>query len=277
MRFSTLIEMISAAHLTPYVFGDVGDERGGLMLVAPPGHLKTTAIEILEQFPRILMVSNITNGTLTDLREAFVSGEIRTLGFPDYDMLYKRHSSVSSQLEGTIMSLMGEGFRKAPYKDQRIQVMKARCTVVAGITLKCYEERIPGWLDSGFARRFLWSQFKVKNPEELEEALVHFKKAQLDGDFTMKIPMTRIPYNLNENISRKILYHLRSQPDRKLPFIFAQRLVCVLVWKHGQEEGWNLWQDFAPSLWKDGTMIEIDPYGLSGINETAQSQYSQRV
>lgn len=266
MRFGTLIEIISAAHLTPYVFGDIGEERGGLMLVAPPGHLKTTAIEILEQFPRTLLVSNITNGTLTNLRESFISGEIKTLGFPDFDMLYKRHSSVSSQLEGTIMGLMGEGFRNPPFKDQRTAVMKARCTIIAGITIKCYEERLSGWLDAGLARRFLWSQFKVKNPEQLEEAIVHFKRAQLDGDFTMKIPMTRIPYNLNENISRKILYHLRGQPDRKLPLIFAQRLVCVLVWKHGQIEGWNIWNDFAPSLWKDGGMIEIEDHGLQGIN-----------
>jgi hypothetical protein len=262
MKFGTLVEMVSAAHLTPYVFGDVGEERGGLMFVAPPGHLKTTAIETLEQFPRTLLVSNMTNGKLTDLRESFISGEIKTLGFPDFDMLYKRHGSVSSQLEGTIMGLMGEGFRNPPFKDQRLTTMKARSTIIAGITVKCYEEHLPGWLDNGFARRFLWSQFKVKNPEALEEALVHFKKARLDGDFIFKIPGSRIPYNLNENISRKILYHLRSQPDRKLPLIFAQRLVCVLVWKHGPEQGWNIWQDFAPSLWKDGGLIEIESDGL---------------
>lgn len=262
MRFGTLVEIVSALHLSPMVFGQAGEERGGVMFVAPPGHLKTTAIETLEQFPRALLVSNITNGKLTDLRESFIAGDVKTIGFPDYDMIYKRHSSVANQIEGTLMSLCGEGYRNPAFGDQRVSNLRSRCTIVAGCTVKCYEHHLPDWLDSGFARRFLWSKFRVKNPEAMEEALIEFKKAQLDGDFIMKIPSKPIPWNLSATITRKILHQLRHQPDRRLPFIVAQRIACVLVWKLGQDEGLDVWNDFAQSLGKDGADIEIEEEGL---------------
>lgn len=258
MHFGTLVEIVSALHLSPMVFGQAGEERGGLMFVAPPGHLKTTAIETLEQFPRTQLVSNITNGKLTDLRESFIAGDIKTLGFPDYDMIYKRHGSVASQIEGTLMALCGEGFRNPAFCDQRVSVIKSRCTIIAGCTFKCYEEKLQGWLDSGFARRFLWSKFRVKNPEAMENALLEFKRAQLDGDFILKIPGKPIPWNLSKTITAKILHQLRYQPDRRLPFVLAQRIVCVLKWKHGEDTGLEYWNDFAPSLAKDGTEIEIE-------------------
>ena len=157
------------------------------------------------------------------------------------------------------MSLMGEGFRNPAFSDQRTNVTKAHCTIVAGITIKCYERNISEWIDSGFARRFLWSRYVVKNKHVLEEALVQWKRYNLDGDFTLKIPGSamKIPYGVEQKEARQILYSLRFQPDRKLPFITAQRIVSVLRWKHGQKEGWRLWEDFSPSLGKDGCLIEV--------------------
>jgi hypothetical protein len=258
VKFSTLEEIVAAAHLTPTVENEkTTQERGGLMLVAPPGHLKTTAIEVLDDYPRTMLISNITNGNLGSMRESFISGDIKTIAFPDYDMLYKRHSSVSSQLEGTLMGLMGEGFRNPAFKDQRIYATKARVTVIGGITLKCYEGHIPDWLDSGFARRFLWCKFRVKNQEVMEEAIAENRRHKLNGDFTYRIPNKIVPYSLTKEEGVKILWQLRFQPDRKLPQYFAQRLVCVLKWKYTVKEAWNIWNDFVPSLGKDGAEMVI--------------------
>lgn len=259
MRFSTLIEIVSAVHLSPLVAnGDVGEERGGIILVAPPGHLKTSAIEYLDQFPKTKMISNITVGKLNDLRESFIAGEIKTIAFPDYDMIYKRHGTVSSQVEGILMSLTGEGYRQGGFFDQRVNVLKSRVTVAAGITLKCYESKIPEWLDSGFARRFLFSRFRVVNPEKMEAALAKWKRAQLDGDFVMKVPMVgkSIPHSLTNAQAERVLWELRFQHDRKIPFILAQRIISVLNWKH-PKHGWKIWNDFSTSLGKDGAEIEI--------------------
>ncbi len=259
MKFSTLIEIVSATHLSSLVnSGDVGEERGGIILTAPPGHLKTSAIEYLDQFPKTKMISNITVGKLNDLRESFIAGEIRTIAFPDYDMIYKRHSSVAEQIEGILMSLTGEGYRQGGFFDQRVNVLKSRVTVVAGITLKCYEKKIADWLDSGFARRFLFSRFRVKNPDKMEEALARWKRAQLDNDFYMRVPHSgkTIPYALNEKQATKVLWELRFQHDRKIPYILAQRIISVLAWKHPRKY-WGIWNDFAPSLGKDGAEVVI--------------------
>jgi hypothetical protein len=258
MRFGTLIEVVAAVHLAPRVSGEVSKERGGLMLVAPPGQLKTTAIEYLDSFPKTKLISNITTSSLNQLRQDFLSEEVVTMGFPDYDMIYKRHSSVASQIEGTLMSLMGEGFRNPAFSDQRVNVTKARCTIVAGITIKCYERMQSDWIDSGFARRFLWSRYTLKNSELLEDSIAKWKRHQLDGDFVMRIPNAGfIPYCLNNVEAKRILYQLRYHVDRKLPFITAQRIVSVLCWKHGTKKGWEIWEDFATSLNKDGGIVVL--------------------
>lgn len=257
MKFGSLIEIVGAVHLAPRVSGEVSSERGGIMIVAPPGHLKTTAIEYLDIFPKTKLISNITTSCLNQLRQDFISEEIITLGFPDYDMIYRRHGSVSAQIEGTLMALMGEGFRNPAFSDQRINVTKARCTVIAGITIKCYENFVSQWIDSGFARRFLWSRYSLKNTELLEEALSRWKRFTLDGDFTLKIPKNLIPYSLSDDQAKKVLYQLRFQHDRKLPYITAQRIISVLTWKHGAKHGWEIWDDFAPSLGKEGCQIVL--------------------
>lgn len=257
MKFSSLVEVTSAVHLSPRVAGEVSDERGGLIHAAPPGQLKTTAIEYLEQFPKTKLISNITNKSLTALRQDFLSGEIVTMGFPDFDMIYKRHGSVASQIEGTLMSLTGEGFRNPAFSDQRVDVIKARCTIIGGITIKCYEDKISEWIDSGFARRFLWSRFTLKNPEKLEESIAKWKRFELDGDFILRLPANKIPHCLSNSQGLKVLYQLRFQHDRKLPFITAQRIISVLCWKHGTKKGWEIWDDFADCLGRDGGSVVL--------------------
>jgi hypothetical protein len=179
------------------------------------------------------------------------------MGFPDFDMIYKRHGSVSAQVEGTLMSLMGEGFRNPAFSDQRIHVLKARCTIIGGVTIKCYENMISAWIDSGFARRFLWARYTVKNPEALEASIVQWKRHQLNGDFVMRVPKNLIPHTLTKNQAEKVLWQLRFQHDRKLPFIVAQRIISVLIWKLGTPRGWEVWDDFVPSLGKDGAKVII--------------------
>lgn len=257
MKFSSLVEIASATHLAPRVAGEVSDERGGMMFAAPPGQLKTTAIEYLEQFPKTKLISNVTCKSLNALRSDFLSGEIVTMGFPDYDMIYKRHGSVASQIEGTLMSLTGEGFRNPAFSDQRVDVLKARCTILGGVTIKCYEDKISEWIDSGFARRFLWARFTLKNPELLEESISRWKRFQLDGDFILRLPQNKIPHCLTDKQGSKVLYQLRYQHDRKLPQITAQRIISVLCWKHGVKKGWDIWDDFAPALGRDGAQIVL--------------------
>lgn len=257
MKFSTLVEVCGAMHFAYRVSGDVGSQRGGLMFVAPPGHLKTSAIEIVEQFPHAKIVSDLTVKALTAMRQDFISGEISTMAFSDFQKLYKRHGSVSSNIEGIVMALVEEGFRNPAFSDQRVTVTPARCTVIGGMTIKFFEEKISEWMDNGLARRFLWSRYAIKNMDVIDRALIQWKRAELDGGFTMKVPINAIPYKLNPTEAKRVLWQLRFQHDRRTPFIVAQRIICVLIWKLGESKAWSVWDDFVPSLSKEGTTLVI--------------------
>lgn len=258
MRFATLCEIISAAHLARYVNSPF-KQRGGLFLVAPAGHLKTSALEIIEEYERVLVISDLTVKSVTAMREDIVGGKIQTLAFSDYEKIYKRHTSVSSNIEGIIMSLAEEGFRNPAFSDQRISAIPARCTILGSMTIKCFEDHTAQWLDNGFMRRFLWCRYFLHSSEFLEDAIATWKQAEIDGDFFMKVPSNRsIPYNLEDDEITKIRYTLRFQDDKKTPFILAQKIFCVLKWKFAKRdpsEPMKLWLDFAEGLAKDGAVM----------------------
>lgn len=260
MKFSTLCEIIGAVHLSIYVKGPF-EERGGLMLVAPPGHLKTTAAELLSEFERTLVISDLTVKSIIGMRDHLVGGNVYTLIFSDYAKIHKRHGSVSANIEGVIMSLVGEGFRKPAYSDQRVSAVPARVCVVGCVTPKFSEQMEEQWLDNGFYRRFIWCRYKVAEPELLEDAIAQWRRAELDGNFSVRIPANRnIPYSLSEKEVTRLRYTLRFMPDRKLPLILAQKVLCVLKWKFGKQDEsvpLKIWDDFAESLTNDGAILSM--------------------
>jgi hypothetical protein len=260
LKFDTLVEICSAMHLTSEVVSDFA-QRGGIMFVAPPGHLKTTAIEIVEQFPHARVISNLTVRALTIMRQDFLSGNLKTMAFSDYENIYRRHSSVAGNIEGVLMGLAEEGFRNPAFSDQRISVLPARCGILAAISIKAYEERISGWLDSGFARRFLWSKYYADDKvlKHLEHSIIVWKKIALANGFTLQVPLTPIKVSITQEQSEKMLAQLRFQPDTRTPFILAKKIMSVLLWRHSKkpERAWEVWNDFAESLNKDGTVLTL--------------------
>lgn len=260
MKFETMVEICAAIHLSSEVEGDF-KQRGGLIFVAPPGHLKTTAIEIVEMFPHTRVISNLTVKTLSSLRQDFISGTLRTMALSDLENIYRRHSSVANQIEGVLMGLVEEGFRSPAFSDQRTSVIPARCTVLGAIAIKSFEERISAWLDSGFARRFLWSKYYAdkKVLDALEKSISDWKKNSLINGFNMKVPLSPIKMAIDLESSRKILYGIRFQPDQRTPYVLAKKIVSVLLWKfpRNPERAWEIWNDFVPSLGKDGTILTL--------------------
>lgn len=262
MQFSSLIEIVSAVVLSRYVQGPF-DERSGLFFVAPAGHLKTTVVDILDQFDRTLMVTNLTNKTLNAMRQDALSGQITVIGFADWEMIYRRHGSVSAQIEGSIMSLAGEGYRNPSFTDQRVTAIPARCTIIGCMTTKFFEHMYESWNDSGFLRRFMFPQYRLANPEQLEDAILKWKKAELDDGFVLKTPTNRhIPYSLESKETELIRHSLRFiKYDKKIPLILAQKIYCVLKWKFQRIDPHRpaiIWKDFAESLGKNGAVLELN-------------------
>ena len=235
MQYASLVEIVSAVHLGRYVTSPF-ESRGGLMLVAPAGQLKSTAIELLDTYPDAKVVSDINVQTLIKLREDFVGGDVQTLAFTDLEKLYKRHSAVASNVEGILMALVEEGFRKASFQDQRMTAPPARATVIGAMTLKFYETKITEWSDNGFARRFLIAHYRLANAYKLEQAIASWKKHELEDSFQARIPANRqIPYNVTESDQRKIDRALKHQRSRLTPRVTLGRVVSVLRWKFSRD------------------------------------------
>jgi hypothetical protein len=257
MKFGTLTEIVAALHLSNCVIGPF-EQRGGLMLISPAGGLKTSIVEILMEFPKVMMISDLTVKSLTDMRDAFLGDQIRTLVFSDFAKLYMRHGSVASNIEGVLMALISDGFRKPAFSDQRIQNQAARVLVIGCMTTQFFERMQSSWLDTGFHRRFLWCRYILQNPDLLEDAIFDWRKAELDGQFIMKIPKSKkIPMDLEEKERMLIRHTMRSLLDRKMPGIIGQRIFAVLKWKLGSEEAKRIWIDFAQSLTPDGAVLEL--------------------
>jgi hypothetical protein len=258
MEFRSLCEVISAAHLSRYVEGPIND-RGGLILVAPPGHMKTTAAEILREYTGVTIVSNVTVTSLTAMKDDFLAASTTTLVFSDIANIYRRHGSVSSNIEGVIMGLAGEGFRKPAFSDQRIQAVPARCLIIGCATPKFVEGKEGEWQDSGFYRRFIWARYLLSNPEVLEEALKRWKRYEIEEMFRIKAVNGRpILYSLSDS-EQDIVYHsLRFMKDRKTSIVLAQKILSVMKWKFRQgTRASDIWSDFAESLTPDGAKVSL--------------------
>jgi hypothetical protein len=260
MRFESMIEVNAAMHLSSEVDSDF-HQRGGLIYVAPPGQLKTTAIEIVEMFPHARVISNLTVKALSTMRQDFIGGTLRTLAISDLENIYRRHSSVANHIEAVLMGLVEEGFRAPAFSDQRMNVLPARCAVIGGLSIKAYEDHISAWLDSGFARRFLWSKYYCDKSviKKLEQSILEWKKFALLNGFDVRVPTSPIKVHINEEDSARVAKQLRFQPDLRTPYVTAKKIISLLLWKFQKKpsRAWEIWNDFAPSLGKDGCLLTL--------------------
>lgn len=143
------------------------------MMVGPPGVLKTTCVEFLDNsFPDALILSDVNVQSLTKIKERFTSGSIRTLVLPELGKIYQRHAATASNVEGTLQALAGEGFHSASFEDATISRLKARATVVGAMTGDTREKHASDWQASGFARRFLWALITLQDPDALDRAVI---------------------------------------------------------------------------------------------------------
>ena len=254
MEYATLVEIVSAMHLTRYVQSPF-PQRGGLMLVAPPGAFKTTIAETMDEYSATQVISDMNVQTLVGMKEQFLSQNITTLAFSDFAKLYKRHGSVASNMEGIIMALAEEGFRKPSWLPQTTGALPARCAIIAGMTESFFNSKVKDWEDNGFLRRFLFARYIVSNIEIMEDAVSHWRKAVLDGNFSATIPASRtISYTLSREDVRLVTYAIRHQHNKVSASIMLQKIFCVLRWKFASDlkKANFLIRDFMPCLSKRG-------------------------
>lgn len=264
VRAEALLEAICALHLASYVDGPVKD-RGGAMLVGPPGMLKTTFLDILDlNYHNVLSASNLNTTTLLKLQGQFFNGTMRSIILPDLQALYAGDPRTAARLEQAIMQLAGEGNRGASWQDSRFQKFKARCAVFGALTQKHFEQMSNRWEESGFLRRFLWCGISLADPEALMNAIEDWHRAELG---TIKIPDTPgnsvIPESLTKEERKQIRSWLKYQPGpHEIQMSLMCRATCALRWHYQQHriksDAMDTMREFAETLQRDAARVVIE-------------------
>lgn len=228
------------------------------MLVAPPGGLKSTLIRVsLEDYPDSLLISDLNVSTLTQLRNSLIDGRYNTLGFGEFEKIYKRNPATAENIEGHLQALIEEGYLRASFEDQRVPSFPARCALIGGITPSLYSRRFNRWMEGGFARRLMFCSYTLQNPDAIMEAIERWKHISF-GKVMLTAPGNKkIPYDISPEENRKIRGMISAQPTHEGPFIALKKIFCVLKWRHDKSKAREIIQDFSECLQAKGACLQI--------------------
>lgn len=262
MRVDTLLEVLDAAMLSYYVKSD-WKQMGGMMLVGPPGDLKSTMIKAAaEPHPSTLVLSDLTLPSFKSMRDDVTSGRYKALSFTEFEKIYARQSSTSQNLEGLIKALTEEGFRHFGNEDQRMPSLESRCHVQAAVTMALFRKKYQEWSENGFSRRFLWLIFRLDDPDKITNAIHEWKLIEMGKITTRRPGNGSIPYRMEERESLYLQTLVREQPGGSIAsqYVLLKKIFCVLRWKHGQADGkkdraMEIIKDFSKCLTSKGTEL----------------------
>jgi hypothetical protein len=243
-------------------------DRGGLMLVGPPGVLKTSILDVLERsYPNVVTLSDVNTQMLVELRGQIAQEAIRTLVIPEYAKLYERDPRVASNVEGTIRALVAEGFRAASFEDARVNRISARCLVIGAMTEHLHGKRFADWEHSGFNRRFLWPVVTL-DAGVLDRAVHEWAYLKLDRGQPPPIPAEPIPQRTTPEERSALRMMVKHQPGgtHAAQFSLMVKILAVLQWWYARigrsrEDAFLVLHEFAGTLGREGAEILISPNG----------------
>lgn len=263
---STMIECLAAAHLSNYVDSPF-HERGGIMLIGPPGSLRTTLTRALDRaYADVMCLSDINQKGLSDLKQHLITGDKRTLVFTEYSKLYERNPHTASNAEGTIRALVAEGFAGAAFEEQTIAKSLARAVVIGAMAERFRALHAQRWDDTGFARRFLWALVHLKRPEVLMRAVEDWRLVPFRLKHLPPVPVVNLD-NINELTTleerQSIKLMVKHQPGpHTVQAQLLTKMLGVLKWwykEQGQdaEQGYRVLAEFARALGPNGAELVV--------------------
>lgn len=230
---NVVIESLIAAHFTSFVQSPF-DERGGIFLVSPPQQLKSSIIKKLKIFPDAMVVSDLNYQQVNVVREDMCTGRYSTLAFVEFNKVYQRNPTTAVNLEGTLASLVCEGWSGPPHEDQRAAKDESRCLVIGGMTKSTYTARLQQWMENGFAQRFLWCHYKLDDDAIIGDAIQHQQPIDLSGEIWVQ-PNGPITWNLSQEETSIIRTWVSNQPgNEKLPYSLLLKMAVVLKWRYSK-------------------------------------------
>lgn len=284
MYAQDLIEILCAAHLSSYVQSPY-EERGGLLLVAPPGALKSTFLEELDKhYPDALSLTDLNAKAMAQLRDRIVTGTVRTVVFPEFQKLYDRKDDTAMNLEGTIRALVAEGFRAAAFESQGINRIRARAMVIGAMTPATQARRFDAWEESGFNRRFLWPLFRLANPMVLDDAIVEWRRLRFAVGRLPQLPFgEQIPQQTTRDERQALRMMCKYQPGghhtQQLQLLV--KTLSVLRWWYDfaglDRDPWAVMQRFGVSLGREGAVLELEQTNHRSRRTKAERQLERKA
>jgi len=230
VRIATVIECVKAAHLSSYVESSF-NHQAGLFLVGPPGVMKSTILQSIENYEGVLTLSDVNAKMLHGvIKSQLTSNAIKSLVLPEVQRLYERDPRTAAGVEGTIRSLVEEGFSGASFEDPTVTRFKARAFVIGAMTNKFRDDNWERWSDSGFSRRFLWCLIRLNDPAILMNAVEYGRMAMVKDDVvSMPTPPIGTIPALSTEVRKRIRPLVRRQPKpANVQFELLCRMAAVL-------------------------------------------------
>lgn len=263
MNLRELTTILAAAHLSSRVASKIQDS-GGLMLVGPPGVLKSAIALTLNHYDDAMVLTDLNSKTLTSIKERIISGGCHSLVLPEMAKIYERHPSVSSNLEGSLRALVAEGFVSASFEAHTVQRFRARAVLIGALTPSTVVKMSEHWEESGFMRRFLWAFYRIpdavveKAVMEDRDLLRRIRHAPIRFEKDMVIPdATTMP----ERMELRRIAKYQPGGSHAMHVLILRRMLAVLKW-HFRRTGktaqaMKLMHGFAELLGKEGALLEV--------------------
>lgn len=235
------------------------------MLVGPPGVLKTTLLDVLDDnYHNALSISNAFMGTMNKLQSSFYNGQIRSICFPDIQSMYAGDPRTAGRIEQMMMQLSGEASRTVGGgQDSRYAKFKSRCTIFGAMTDLFHNAKVEKWEGSGFLRRFLWSFYTLRDPNILIDAIAEWALADFGSTKVPGQPGSgAIKESLTQVERREIYNWLRHQPHpHEIQYQIMIKAVSVLRWFYKDQgikkDAMHTMHEFAETLQHDAAYLVI--------------------
>lgn len=278
MKAAELVEVLCAGHLGNLVESPFLD-RGGIMVIGPPGVLKTTFVNVLDaQYQDAISMSDVNVKSLIRMRDAIAAGKVNTLVLPEYAKIYERQDATAKNVEGTLRALTAEGFTAASFEDSRVNRLVARAMVIGAMTPATINSHFSEWEESGFNRRFLWCLIKLADPLALEKAAIAWQRINFRMAHVPLAPMGgTIPNKTTQRERQRLAVMVKHQPggDHAIQLQMLIRMLAVLRWWYAESgqprNAMDTMEKFAPALGKTGTELEL-PKTPDEVDEAMEMQ-----
>jgi hypothetical protein len=136
--------------------------------------------------------------------------------------------------------------------------------VVGALVEEVYKQKMPIWLGSGFARRFLWCHFRLKDKHAITRSIIKWEPIIVSNGGLPQLPYAKIPFQTTEQERQKLarLIHVSGQPGTATPLILLSKILTVLKWMYrdysDKDKAMNVVEDFGQCLnLRGGAEIEF--------------------